>query len=153
MAKKWSEDTALVSSVAGNLMEALPLFPKRLVHVDALVREHKMPYSHIQILVLLASGELSIGEISDRLGIAKPNITPLVDSLRDEELVERVRDERDRRIVNVRLMPKGEERLEAIRMSILEQVGAWKGSFSRSEIKELNTALASLFRIIGHIEV
>ena len=153
MPKKWSDDTALVGSLAGNLMEALPLFPKRLVHVDALVREHQMPYSHIQILVLLSSGVLSIGEISDRLGIAKPNITPLVDSLHQGEMVERVRDEHDRRIVNVRLLPKGEEKLEAIRASILEQVSDWRGQFSRSEMKELNTALASMIRIVCHIEV
>ena len=83
MPKKWNEDAVLVGSVAENLFELLPVFPKRLVHTDALVRDHQMPFSHIQILVMLSGEDLSIGQISDRLGIAKPNITPLVDALRD----------------------------------------------------------------------
>ncbi len=151
MPKKWNEDTALVSSVAGNLFDLLPLFPKRVIHVDELVRVHQMPFSHIQILIMLSQGPMSIGQISDRLGIAKPNITPLVDSLRDDGLVERVRSEQDRRIVNVHLLPEGEKRLEAIREDIAKQVTEWRESLSRSEAKELNNALGSIVRIMGTI--
>ena len=152
MPKKWTDDTALISSVAGNLFEALPLFPKRLLRVDELVRTHRMPFSHIQILVMLGGCDLSIGQISDRLGIAKPNITPLIDVMRDEGLVERVRSQQDRRIVNVHLLPAGQEKLEAIRGDIAQQVVQWRGNFSRSEMKELSNALASIIRIAGHLE-
>lgn len=152
MPKKWNEDMALVNSVASNLFEALPLFPKRMIHVDELVREHQMPFSHIQILVMLSGGDLSIGQMSERLGIAKPNITPLVDALRDNGLVERIRSEHDRRIVNVHLLPAGEEKLQGIREDIAAQVAQWKGNFSRSEIKELNNAFASIIRIAGNLE-
>lgn len=151
MPKKWNEDRALVDSVAMNLFEMLPLFPKGLVHMDEIVRAHQMPFSHIQILVMLAGENLSIGQISQRLGIAKPNITPLVDVMRDSGLVERVRSQTDRRIVHVRLLEAGKEKLEAIRSDIAEQVAAWKGSLSRSEIKELNNAMASIIRIAGSI--
>ncbi len=151
MPKKWNEDRALVDSVAMNLFEMLPLFPKGLVHMDEIVRAHQMPFSHIQILVMLAGENLSIGQISQRLGIAKPNITPLVDVMRDSGLVERVRSQTDRRIVHVRLLEAGKEKLEAIRSDIAEQVAAWKGGLSRSEIKELNNAMASIIRIAGSI--
>lgn len=151
MPKKWNEDRALVDSVAMNLFEMLPLFPKGIVHMDEIVRVHQMPFSHIQILVMLAGENLSIGQISQRLGIAKPNITPLVDVMRDSGLVERVRSQTDRRIVHVRLLEAGKEKVEAIRSDIAEQVAAWKGGLSRSEIKELNNAMASIIRIAGSI--
>lgn len=152
MPKKWNEDTVLVGSVAENVFELLPVFPKQLVHTDALVRDHHMPFSHIQILVMLAQKDLSIGQISDGLGIAKPNITPLVDALRDEGYVERIRSEKDRRIVSVHLLDAGRRKLEGIRKDIAAQVAAWKGELSRSEVKELNNALASIIRIVGNIE-
>ena len=152
MPKKWNEDNALVDSLAGNLFEALPLFPKRLMHVDELVRRHQMPFSHIQILIMLVGEDMSIGQISERLGIAKPNITPLVDALRDGGLVERIRSEKDRRIVHVHLLPEGEEKLQAIREDIAAQVKAWKGSLSRSEVKELSSALASMNRIAALVQ-
>ena len=68
MARNWTEDDMLVDSITGNLFEALPLLPKRLVRVDALTRELGMPFSHIQILCMLSDREMTIGEISSSLG-------------------------------------------------------------------------------------
>ncbi|MGN0778072.1 MAG: MarR family winged helix-turn-helix transcriptional regulator [Aristaeellaceae bacterium] len=150
MAKKWMTDADLVSSLAANLMEVLPLFPKRMVRMDVIARETGMPLSHMQILVMLRNGPVSIGELSGKLNIAKPNITPLVDTLRDQGLVERVRDEHDRRMVNVCMLPAGQEKLVEIEQSIAEQVKGWPEGYSRSEIKELNSALASIIRIVKH---
>ena len=149
MPKKWNEDQTLVDSVAANLMEMLPVFPKGLVRTDELVRDHKMPFSHMQILVMLERGDMSIGEISQRLGIAKPNITPMVDIMRDAGLVERVRSQADKRIVHVHLLDAGRARVAALQKDIAAQAAAWKGNLSRSEIKELNSAMVSIIRITG----
>lgn len=151
MPKTWNSDSNLVHAVAENLFQALPMFPKRLVRVDELVREHGMPFSHILILIMLDEESISIGQISDRLGIAKPNITPLIDSMKEQGLVERVRSAEDRRIVNVCLQPGGKAKLDAIRGDIAAQVAGWKGNLSRSEVKELSNAFASIVRIAGSI--
>lgn len=144
MAKHWTDDQNLVEAISGNLYQALPLLPKRLVRVDALTREYGMPFSHIQIICLLSDGAMSIGEISMSLGIAKPNITPLLDALNERGVLERCRSEKDRRIVNVRLLPEGQELADRLRTSICTQVMEWPRSFSHSDIKRLNNALAYL---------
>lgn len=144
MAKHWTDDQNLVEAISGNLYQALPLLPKRLVRVDALTREYGMPFSHIQIICLLSDGAMSIGEISMSLGIAKPNITPLLDTLNERGVLERCRSEKDRRIVNVRLLPEGQELADRLRTSICTQVMEWPRSFSHSDIKRLNNALAYL---------
>ncbi len=147
MAKHWTDDQNLVEAISGNLYQALPLLPKRLVRVDALTREFAMPFSHIQIICLLSEGEMSIGEISMSLGIAKPNITPLLDALNERGVLERCRSEKDRRIVNVRLRPEGQELAARLRTSICTQVMEWPRSFSNSDIKRLNNALAYLIEV------
>lgn len=144
MAKKWTEDAALVEAISGNLYEALPLLPKRLVRVEQITHEFGMPFSHIQILCMLHDRSMSIGEISTSLGIAKPNITPLLDSLRARGLLERQRSETDRRIVYVHLQPEGVELARKIQASIAAQVAEWPPCFSHSEVKRLNNALATL---------
>lgn len=146
MPKHWSEDTALVDAIARNLYEALPLLPKRLVRLDAITREFGMPFSQVQVLCILSEQDMSIGEISAVLGIAKPNITPLVDALRARGILERSRSEADRRIVNVRLLPEGRDLANRLRQRIAEQVMAWPASFSHSEVKRLNNAMATLVR-------
>ena len=147
MAKHWTDDAALVESIAGNLYNALPLLPKRLVRVDALTKEFGMPFSHVQILCMLSDKEMTIGEISTSLGIAKPNITPLLDALYERGLLERCRSDKDRRIVNVRLCPEGREMTDRIKDSISAQMTEWPESFSLSDIKRLNNALAYLIEV------
>ena len=144
MAKHWTDDQNLVEAISGNLYQALPLLPKRLVRVDALTREYGMPFSHIQIICLLSDGAMCIGEICMSLGIAKHNITPLLDALNERGVLERCRSEKDRRIVNVRLLPEGQELADRLRTSICTQVMEWPRSFSHSDIKRLNNALAYL---------
>lgn len=147
MAKKWSEDAALVEAISRNLYAALPLLPKRLVRVEAITHEFGMPFSHIQIICMLSDKEMTIGEISASLGIAKPNITPLLDALCSRGLLERVRSVQDRRIVNVHLLPQGELLAERLQECIAQQVVGWPKSFSHSDIKRLNNALAYLIEI------
>ena len=144
MAKNWTEDAMLVDSITGNLFEALPLLPKRLVRVDAITRKFDMPFSHIQIMCMLSDRSMTIGEISRSLGIAKPNITPLLDSLSDRGVLERVRSDKDRRIVYVRLLPQGRELAEKLQGCIETQVLDWPKGFNHSDIKRLNNALAYL---------
>lgn len=147
MAKNWAEEGKLLDAIAGNLFVALPLLPKRLVRVDAITRKLDMPFSHVQILCMLSGGSMTIGQISRALGIAKPNITPLLDSLKERGLLERVRSERDRRIVNVELLPAGEEMAQSIRESIAEQVAEWPAGIGAGDAKRLNNALATLISL------
>lgn len=149
MAKHWTDDAALVESISKNLYEALPLLPKRLVRVDAITREYGMPFSHIQILCMLSEEEMTIGDISTNLGIAKPNITPLLDAMHERGILERCRSDKDRRIINVRLLPEGKELAEKVRRSIAEQVMEWPEGFNFSDMKRLNNALAYLIEM-GH---
>lgn len=147
MAKNWTDDKVLVEAISRNLYEALPLLPKRLVRVDAITHEFGMPFSHIQILCMLSEREMTIGEISASLGIAKPNITPLLDSLHERGILERCRSDKDRRIVNVRLMPEGRALAEQVKGCIGKQVSDWPTTFNHSDIKRLNNALAYLIEI------
>lgn len=144
MAKNWTDDEMLVESITGNLFEALPLLPKRLVRVDEITRKFQMPFSHVQILCMLSGGGMTIGEISRSLGIAKPNITPLLDNLAERGLLERVRSTKDRRIVNVVLLPEGMQTAKEIKAAIAEQVVEWPECIDANGAKKLNNALACL---------
>lgn len=149
MPKKRTIDAALVDSITDSLLQALHVFPKKVLGTSMLQRNHQMPMSQIQILVMLKESDLSIGQLSQRLGIAKPNVTPLIDSMCFAGLVERVRDEQDRRVVMVHILPSGVERVEQVRGSLYAWAENWAKKLNRSETKELNNALACLLRIFS----
>ena len=152
MTKKRSIDPAMIDSVAQNMFHVMPLIKKRLLHMDLVQKEHGTPLSHVQVLAMLQDvGTMSVSEISRRLGIAKPNITPLVDRLFDAGYVDRQHDENDRRVVNIVLLPAGEEKLAAIRATIARQIQAQSENLSISEFRELNDALSSVVRVLSSL--
>ena len=89
MPRKKSVNKDTVETVANTTFEVLPLLRKKLLRMDVVQAEHNMPMSQVQMLAMLGeNGALSVSEISKRLGIAKPNITPLIDRLIDEGFVD-----------------------------------------------------------------
>ena len=152
MTKKRTIDPAMIDSVAQNMFHVLPLIKKRLLHMDLVQKEHGTPLSHVQVLAMLQDvGTMSVSEISRRLGIAKPNITPLVDRLYEGGYVDRQHDENDRRVVNIVLLPAGEEKLAAIRATIARQIQVQSENLSDSEFRELSDALSSVVRILSSL--
>ena len=152
MTKKRTIDPAMIDAVAQNTFHVLPLIKKRLLHMDLVQREHGTPLSHVQVLAMLQDvGTMSVSEISRRLGIAKPNITPLVDRLYASGYVDRQHDENDRRVVNIVLLPAGEEKLAAIRATIARQIQTQVETLSVSEFRELNESMQSIVRILSSL--
>lgn len=153
MTRKKTIDPAVIDSISQNIFNVMPLLRKRLLHMDVIQSEYGIPLSHVQVLSMLSeSGSMSVSEISHRLGIAKPNITPLVDRLIEDHLVDRIRDTQDRRVVNVVILDAGREKLAAIRATIGEQVQDWAQSISPADFKELADSLQSLTRILSQIQ-
>ena len=142
----------MIDSVAQNMFYALPLIKKRLLHMDIVQKEHGTPLSPC------AGARHASGcghdvrfEISRRLGIAKPNITPLVDRLFEAGYVDRQHDENDRRVVNIVLLPAGMEKLASIRATISRQIQTQAEDLSLSEFRELHDSLESVVRILSSL--
>ncbi len=148
MARRWTNEPALLDSMADNLLSAMSMFPKRLVRIDEIIRKFRMPLSHIQILSLVSHQALTISQISSRMGVAKPNVTPLVNKLDEMGYINRIRSSDDRRIVQVAISDLGVECLAKIRGAIAEQIQEWPVDFSTGEIRHLNSSLGTLNRIM-----
>ena len=150
MPRKQTENEGLIDRVARNLFLELPIFRKRLLHMDVIQREFNIPLSHVQVMAMLFdNGSMNVSEISRKLGIAKPNITPLIDRLIAEGYVERRRDEKDRRMVNVSICPSGVAELETIRKKMRDQVGDWAVGLSAADLRALNESLKTIHRVLG----
>ncbi|MDR0928149.1 MAG: MarR family winged helix-turn-helix transcriptional regulator [Oscillospiraceae bacterium] len=150
MSRKKAIDPAAIDSITQHIFQVMPLIRKRLLHMDVIQSEHGIPLSHVQVLSMLnGAGALSVSEISNRLGIAKPNITPLVDRLMQAHLVDRVRDDNDRRVVNVVILEEGREKLRAIHQIVDEQVQDWAETVSAADFREFADALSVMTRVLG----
>jgi len=65
---------------------------------------------------------LSMTELSNELGIPKPNITVLVDKIIENKFAERIHNNDDRRLVMISLTKKGYDFLESTQKNYQEQI-------------------------------
>lgn len=94
-------ETQVLSAVR-RLIRATDLDSKQLA------RQTNLSTSQLLVLELLAEGSpQTVGSIAERVGLAQATITNMVDRLAERDLVERRRNETDRRQVNVILTPAG----------------------------------------------
>ncbi len=73
---------------------------------------HHFPITQQQFFVLMLLteyGDMTIGELSQKCCLACSTMTDLIDRMEKNQVVKRIRGERDRRIVNIHLLPRGEE--------------------------------------------
>lgn len=106
-----------IDNVIENLIYLHPLISRSLTRSIRL-KTNLNPGS-LYILGVLSKHEvLSMSEIGQRLSMPKPHVTAQVDKLIAEEMVERLFDANDRRIVNIKLTEKGKEDLKNIKQEV-----------------------------------
>lgn len=66
------------------------------------------------LLYLIKDGDLTIGELSQKMFLACSTVTDLLDRMERNGLVRRVKDERDRRIVRIQVLDKGRKVKEGV---------------------------------------
>ena len=66
--------------------------------------------------IIINNNQVTISELSNKLYQAPSTITDLIDRMESKELVQRVRDVKDRRIVRIKALDKGNKILEAVIM-------------------------------------
>lgn len=89
-------------------------------------------------------GEMTLGELSDKMLMSCGNITMVVQNLEKEGLVKRKRSQADRRVVHVTLTPEGQSRFEAIFPAHAARIHELADVLSVTEQEQLSRLLKKL---------
>lgn len=127
---------------------------KRLRYISGMIKQNgrkiltNYPITSPQFVALqwlLEEGDLTIGELSNRISLAFSTTTDLVDRMERNDLVERVRDTGDRRVVRIHLLEKGKLIIKEVIQKRQEYLGEVLGKFSDEEKETLNDLLDFLY--------
>jgi MarR family transcriptional regulator, organic hydroperoxide resistance regulator len=102
------------------------------------------PPQFVALQWLFEDGDMTIGELSNKMFLACSTTTDLVDRMEKSNLVMRVKDPNDRRVVRIHLQEEGERIINEViikRQAYLEEVLT---NFSAEEIQLLQTNLMKL---------
>lgn len=108
---------------------------------------------HFGIMKLLyETGTLHVAEIGERLQIARPQMTHLIDKLADLEIVERHADTTDRRMINIVLTDKGKTTFEEHDKSIRKAMRDTLSCFTDKELDDLSDSLRKLRDLLSKLQ-
>ena len=108
---------------------------------------------HFEIMKLLdEGGTLHVAEIGERLLIARPQMTHLINKLVDLHIVERQTDKTDRRMINIMLTNKGITMIEEHDSSIRNAIRETLSCLTDEEFEDLSTSLRKLKEIFYKLE-
>src|SRR5690625_375295 len=110
------------------------------------------PITHSQFIALqwIAEQEnLTVGELSKKIGLAFSTTTDLVDRMESHQLIKRVRDVQDRRVVRIQTLDKGREIIQEVIGERREYLNRVLNNLTTQQQDELNTILDLLYELMN----
>lgn len=138
----------------------IAVLEKRLRYISGMIKQNgrkilnNYPITSPQFIAiqwLIDEGDLTIGELSNKNGLAFSTTTDLVDRMEKNELVERIRDEKDRRVVRIHVLKKGETIIREVIQKRQEYLGGVLSNFSVEQIDTLNDLLSFLYEQMKYV--
>lgn len=102
------------------------------------------PPQFVALQWLFEEGDMTIGELSNKMYLAFSTTTDLVDRMERNELVKRVKDPNDRRVVRIHLLQEGERIIEEVIQKRQEYLQEVLRNFSEEEVITLKDNLMRL---------
>ncbi len=101
------------------------------------------------LLVLRREGDLTIGELGERLFLACSTATDLVDRMERNELVLRIRDTRDRRVIRMKVLDKGHQMVKEVLEARATYLNGVLSQISDEECTEIIKSMNMLYRLMS----
>lgn len=136
-----------------NLLAVLPSWNARLVRPfrDTLNKEMSLEtYYCLETIKLHDS--VTMTELSQYLKVPKQQVTKLVDRLSQYQFIERICDERDRRMIRIRLTGIAVSYIDEYYMKNTRFIENMEEKLTKEELEQLNCAMASLREILPKLK-
>ncbi len=113
------ETTQLREQLSNLVIECMPLFMNKLGYpMQSFLRTEMNPSDMVLLALVEEGGEVSMGEVAQKLQISKQYATPLIDRLVRQDFLARNRVEADRRVVKISITPAGREALHEVQRRV-----------------------------------
>lgn len=87
--------------------------------------------------IIYEKGQITMGELCKEISSACSTATDLADKLEKAGYVERIREKRDRRVVRLSILPKGEKLIKSVIEQRTVKLGKIMSSFEEEEVMKI----------------
>ncbi len=118
------------------------MYAQMLTRVDLTLPQYTLLY---QLMLL---GTVSMTEISGRLEITKPAVTNLVDRLEEKKFLKRIPHTKDRRVILLEILPRGEKIITEIQGRSLDLLLKAYDQFNGKEHQVIRCFYATVSKVM-----
>ncbi|KMT22266.1 MarR family winged helix-turn-helix transcriptional regulator [Clostridium cylindrosporum] len=138
-----------LNKISDELFDLIIQFHKKTFHQEDIIKCSPIPPSHFKVIFFLAHhGSSSVSRIGQNLNISKPNMTPIIDSLVQNDYVRRFEDPKDRRKIRIELTNKAYELLHEKKKRMTSKLCDQISALSDEDIRILDESIKNLSNII-----
>jgi len=102
------------------------------------------PPQFVALQWLFEHGDMTIGDLSNKMFLAFSTTTDLVDRMEKNALVKRVRNDQDRRVVRIHLLSEGERVIEEVIDKRRHYLNSVLVNFDEQQVKDFSDLLSKL---------
>lgn len=112
-----------------------------------------LPPSHVKVIFyLMHNGPSTMSDIADKLCISRPNLTPIIDKLIQEEIVMRKENPNDRRMIFIERTEKACELFEEHKCLMKAHLAARISNLSQEDLDQLQQCIDLVIPILSKID-
>jgi len=104
----------------------------------------RLTISQFKVLILCRERAHTVTEIAQELGVSPPTVTPVLNRLVGEGLIQRRRDRKDRRVLHITLTPAGQDLVGRLHEGPADRLRAALGDLSEEELVALAQGVEAL---------
>ncbi|ANU23625.1 MarR family winged helix-turn-helix transcriptional regulator [Planococcus donghaensis] len=134
-------------------LERIAFMEKELRYISGIIKQKGReilnsytitPPQFVALQWLFEHGDMTIGDLSNKMYLAFSTTTDLVDRMEKNEMVVRIREEQDRRVVRIKLLKEGERVIEEVIRKRREYLSTVLENFSEEESEQFAALLEKL---------
>lgn len=138
---KHQESVVVSERLLDVLLVLNPFLAKELRSKDATT-----VVGYIGLLTYLALGETNLSDLANYQGVSLPTMSATISTLVERGWVSREHSSADRRMIMLRVAPKGHAVLQTIRQQVVDSLSTFLNLLSAEELETLDAGLAILLR-------
>ncbi|MDQ0429898.1 MULTISPECIES: MarR family winged helix-turn-helix transcriptional regulator [Caryophanaceae] len=136
-------------------LERIAFMEKELRYISGIIKQKGReilnsytitPPQFVALQWLFEHGDMTIGDLSNKMYLAFSTTTDLVDRMEKNELVVRIREEQDRRVVRIKLLKEGERVIEEVIQKRQEYLETVLADFTLDEAEQFAALLEKLHK-------
>ncbi len=105
------------------------------------------------LVILIEQGEITMGELCERMYLACSTATDLIDRMERNGLIARERDQNDRRVIRLKVLQPGKQVIEEVMVARKHYLGGILEQVPESERDSLIRYLGDLHMLMQQAEV